>query len=539
MSNELSAVDGLRAAAITRRRFVTATGAAAALALGGSLAGVGVDHAAAAPLPNRDGAELFTMGVASGDPLPDGVVIWTRLAREPQAAFGGMPLRPVPVSWEVAEDERFKRVVRRGTARAVPEWSHTLHIDVRGLRPAAHYWYRFKVGREISPVGRTKTAPAEDAQVSSWRLAVASCQAIWEGWYTAYADMITHDHDAVLFLGDYIYDFGLDRGVRPDSAETQNTRPTVTLDEYRNRYAQYRMDPDLQAAHAAFPWIVTMDDHEVVDNWADDASGSTPSAEFLVRRANGFRAYWEHMPLRLAQRPSGPDMQLYRRLKFGQLAEINVLDTRSYRSDQAQGDGIKPPNDETADPSRTITGTKQETWLLDGLSDSSATWNLLGQQTAMARLDHDDSDGLLVPMDAWDGYEASRRRVLEGVAERGVDNLVSLGGDLHRSVASDLRVNFDDPDSSPVATEIIGTSIASGLDGEDLDETGELLLAENPHVRYCNFQRGYVSCTLTPDQFTADFRVVDRVTVPDGKVTTRTTLGVEAGVPGIQEGALP
>ncbi|MVA74602.1 twin-arginine translocation signal domain-containing protein [Auraticoccus sp. F435] len=524
---------GLVAAQATRRRFLTATGAAAALALTGELAGV---RPAEALAPGSLGsAELFTLGVASGDPLPDAVVIWTRLAPEPTSPTGGMPARPVPVQWEVAEDERFRRVVRRGSARAVPESAHTVHVDVQGLRPRRHYWYRFRVGSQLSPVGRTRTAPAPGEAVAELSLAVASCQAIWEGWFTAYADMARRDHDAVLFLGDYIYEFGIDRGVRPDSAAVENTRQTVTLDEYRHRYAQYKLDPDLQAAHAAAPWIVTLDDHEVVDNWADEAHPSAPAAQFLVRRANGFRAYWEHMPLRLAQAPQGPDMQLYRRLRFGSLAEVNVLDTRQYRSDQAMGDGSKPPNPESQDPRRTLTGDRQEQWLLDGMAGSGTTWNVIGQQNALARLDTVAGPDVAVPMDTWDGYEGSRRRVLGGIAERGVDNVVSLGGDLHRSVASDLRLDFSDPSSPVMASEFVGTSIASGLDGQDLDPGGAVLLAENPHIRYCNFQRGYTSCTITPRTWKADYRVVDRVTVPDGEVSTRTTLVVEAGRPGIQE----
>ncbi|MEV5960353.1 alkaline phosphatase D family protein [Kribbella sp. NPDC051952] len=517
----------------TRRSFLTVTGTAAALALTGSLPEIG--SAAAGWTGRPDRRDPFTLGVASGDPLPDAVVIWTRLAPEPLAPFGGMDRRPVDVQWQVAEDEHFRRIVRHGETKARPESSHSVHVDVRGLRPWRHYWYRFRVNGRFSPVGRTKTAPPADANLPELSLAFASCQANWEGWYTAYADMAKRDHDVVFFLGDYIYEFGIDRGIRPDSNEPYITQQTVTLDEYRQRYAAYKLDPDLQQAHAVAPWIVTLDDHEVVDNWADDAHPSAPPAQFLVRRANAFRAYWEHMPLRLAQLPKGPDMQLYRRIQYGRLAEFSVLDTRQYRSDQAYGDGTKAPGPETKDPARTITGDAQEKWLLDGWTASRARWNVMAHQTAIARLDTKDGPDVLVPMDTWDGYEASRDRVLGGAAQRKVRNLVSIAGDLHRSVASDLKLDFTDPSSPTVGAEFVGTSITSGIDGMDLDPGGQTLLNENPHIKFGNFQRGYVSCTITPQRWISDYRVVDKVSVQNGTVSTRTKLVVEDGVPGISE----
>ena len=517
----------------SRRNFLTVSGAAAALALSGSLPEI---RAAAAGWTGRpDRRDPFTLGVASGDPLPDAVVIWTRLAPDPLAPFGGMDRRPVEVEWQVAEDDQFHRVVRAGSFKARPESSHAVHVDVRGLRPWRHYWYRFRVNGHLSPVGRTKTAPAYDMQLSELSLAFASCQAWWEGWYTAYADMAQRDHDVVFFLGDYIYEFGIDRGIRPHSSEPYITQQTVTLDEYRLRYAAYKLDPDLQHAHAVAPWVVTLDDHEVVDNWADEWHPSAPPAQFLVRRANAFRAYWEHMPLRFAQLPDGPDMQLYRRIRYGRLAEFSVLDTRQYRSDQAYGDGTKAPGPETADPSRTITGDAQEKWLLDGWAASQTRWNVLAHQTAIARLDTKDGPGVLVPMDTWDGYEASRNRVLGGAAQRKVRNLVSIAGDLHRSVASDLKLDFTDPASTTVGAEFVGTSITSGIDGEDLDAGGATLLRENPHMKFGNFQRGYVSCSITPQRWISDYRVVDKVSVQNGTVTTRAKLLVEDGRPGIAE----
>ncbi|WP_069174271.1 alkaline phosphatase D family protein [Streptomyces griseus] len=518
--------------AATRRRFLTVTGAAAALALSGALPGTGPASALTTARPVDD---PFTLGVASGDPLPDGVVLWTRLAPDPLDPFGGMDRRTYPVQWEVATDERFGRVVRRGTTRVGPEFGHTAHVDVRGLKPWREYFYRFRCGGFISPVGRTRTAPSPEQLVPRMSLAFASCQAIWEGWYTAHRDLASRRHDVVLFLGDYIYEFGNDRGIRPGDGEEHNTRQAVTLDDYRRRYATYKLDPDLQAAHASAPWIVVLDDHEVVDNWAGPHAGSTPPAEFLVRRANALRAYWEHMPLRAPQLPQGPDMRLHRRLRYGRLAEFSMLDTRQYRDDQANGDGTKAPNAATADPARSLLGFPQERWLLDGLTASPARWNVLGHQTAITLLDTVSGPDVAVPMDTWDGYSASRDRLLGGIAARGIRNVVSLAGDLHRSVVSDLALDFHDPDSRVVATEFVGTSITSGRDGQDLDAGGQVLLDENPHMRFGNFKRGYVSCEITPELWLSDFRVCDKVTVPDGTVSSRAVFAVENGVAAVQQ----
>jgi alkaline phosphatase D len=514
----------------TRRSFLSATGAAAALALTGTLPGldaVGIPH-------RTDKRPLFTLGVASGDPLPDAVVIWTRLAPGPLEPFGGMDDRTVGVEWEVAEDEHFRRVVRRGTAHARPEYAHTVHVDVRGLRSWRHYFYRFRANGQVSPVGRTRTAPAP-ADQPAVSMAVASCQAYYDGFYTAYQDVARRDHDVVLFLGDYIYEVGVGpmAGVRNQPVPVDFSGEIFTLDEYRARYALHKTDPDLQAAHAAAPWIVTLDDHEVEGNWAGYISeDGVPPDDFVVRRANGFRAYWEHMPLRLDQSPDGPSIQLYRHLRYGRTADLSVLDTRQFRDDQTSTGGWLPPDEVSQDPARTITGDAQERWLLDTLHRSSSRWNVVAQQVAMAQLDRKTGPDLELPMDTWNGYAGSRDRVLSGVRDRHVRNFVVLTGDLHRAVASDLRVNFADPSTPVVGSEFVTTSISSGKDGVDSDATGKALLAENPHVKFQSVQRGYLSCRLDSSQWTSEYRVVDRVVTPGGTASTRATLVVEDGRPG-------
>jgi alkaline phosphatase D len=540
MTGDRTPFRGLRLDAVdaTRRRFLTVTGAAMGLAVVGSLPGLASADGSAVELTQLP-EDPFALGVASGDPLSDSVVLWTRLAPRPLEPFGGLGPRPVMVLWEIAEDPAFRRVVRKGTARARREESYSVHIDVQGLRPWREYWYRFRVGRHVSPTGRTRTAPAAGDSPAALRFAFASCQAYWEGFYTAYRDLAAQDHDVVFHLGDYLYEYsvGVGAGVRQQQLPADTLRETVTLDDYRSRYALYKLDADLQAAHAAAPWIVTMDDHEVENNWADEIpEGNTPTPsrnEFLVRRANAFRAWWEHMPVRLSQQPIGPDVQLYRRFQYGDLVRFNLLDTRQYRDDQAAGDGSDPPNPGSLDPNRTITGAQQERWLLDGFAERSARWEVLAHQTAIAQLDTRAGAEVIVPMDTWDGYVASRQRVLGGAVERGVRNLVSIAGDLHRSVVSELKADYADPAAPVVGTEFVGTSISSGRDGMDNDEGGLTILAENPHVKFSNFQRGYVTVDVTPDQWVADYRVVDRVTVPDGTVSTRTRLAVEDGDPGI------
>ncbi|NEE00045.1 alkaline phosphatase D family protein [Phytoactinopolyspora halotolerans] len=511
---------------LDRRRFLSLAG-------GGTAAIAGFSGASAWGSP-RFGDHPFSLGVASGDPTPDGVVLWTRLAPDPLAADGrgGMPDQTVAVQWQIASDPRFRDVVHGGVERATPELGHSVHAEVSGLEPDREYWYRFRVGREISDVGRTRTAPAAGAALSSLTFAFASCQNYPDGHFTALRHMAEEDLNLVVHLGDYIYE---------GSAQGRIGRghlPAVecfSLEDYRIRYGQYKSDPDLQACHAAFPWVVVLDDHEVDNNWANDIDGHDNGDGFLDRRTAAFQAYYENLPLRRASMPSGPDMQLYRRLTYGSLARFNVVDTRQYRDNQACGDGRQIDCDDRLDPGRTMLGAEQESWLLDGLAESPATWNVMANQIFMMQADHEDGPVQAFGMDTWDGYAGARSRLLSGVRERDVRNFVVVTGDAHRSVASELKADFDDPDSATVGTEFLGTSLSSGGDGRDMDDLGHTWLAENPHMKFHNVQRGYARCELTPGEWRTDYRVVDRVTEPGGAVSTRASVYVEAGRPGIQQ----
>jgi alkaline phosphatase D len=519
---------------LSRAEFLQLTGmSATAVLLGtGELRG-GRAHAAPA-----FSADPFSLGVSSGDPRHNSVVLWTRLAPEPLApdGKGGMPPEPVTVRYELARDPDFHRVIHRHDVEATPELAHSVHAEVQGLRPGFEYFYRFKVGADVSPVGRTRTTPA--GPVDSLRFALASCQRWQEGFYTAHGHIADdEDLDLVVFVGDYIYENGIGAagGARRQALPAHFRTDCTTLERYRCQYGLYKSDPDLQRAHAALPWISTWDDHEVDDNYAgENATVPTPPVVFLARRAAAYQAHYEHMPLRRSSVPAGPDMQMYRSLPFGKLAEFQLLDGRQYRSDQACGGVQSTPCPESLDPARTMLGAAQEAWLLDRIDTSKATWNVLAQQVIMCRADRDPGPELRTSMDNWNGYSPARQRLFDGVAERGVDNLVVLTGDSHASVAAELRLQYDDPDSATIGAEFVGTSVASGGNGADVDGRGVEFLGSNPHMRFYSARRGYVECTVKPELWRSDYRAVPRITERGAPISTIASFVVEAGRPGLQ-----
>ncbi|WP_099025265.1 alkaline phosphatase D family protein [Mycolicibacterium palauense] len=462
----------------------------------------------------------FTLGVASGDPSPDGFVLWTRLAPHPLAddGRGGMPAREVDVEWEVGTDERLTRIERRGVVTAVPASAHAVHVELAGLRPGRDYFYRFRTAGHLSATGRTRTAPAPDS-LAPLTVCAASCANYEQGWFTAYRRLAEEHPDLVLHLGDYSYEFAADTHIAPGGNVRRHVGPqTRTLAHYRQRYAQYRTDPDLQAAHAAAPWLVVFDDHELVDNWA----GGSPAARQpgqRARRSAALRAYYENMPLRRSAAPRGAAMRLYRRVHWGALATFHMLDTRQYRDAQLCGDriGVCPG---AATPGRSILGADQEKWLQTGLANSRARWDLLGQQVFFARLDFDAGPARAVNPDAWDGYAACRDRVVAGLARSPVRNAVVLTGDVHSHWAAQVRRDSADPASPVVATELVTSSITSGGDGSDSRPGLAGLLADNTHIRYFSNRRGYLRARLGADELRADFRVLPYVSRPDAPVGT-------------------
>ena len=338
----------------------------------------------------------FQLGVASGDPTSSGAVIWTRLAPRPLEPDGGMEARTT-VTWEVAEDEGFGRVARSGRVFAAPELAYSVHVDVDGLSPDRWYHHRFTAGDVQSPVGRLRTAPASGSVVPL-RFAVASCQHYETGYFTAFEHMAREDLDLVTHLGDYIYEYG---GIGERVRRHAGLEIRV-LDDYRRRYAQYKMDPALQAAHARCPWIVTWDDHEVDNNYAAGVGENLMESEEQVhaRRAAAYQAWWEHMPVRVPHARSWADLTIVRAVDWGALARFSVLDTRQYRSDQECGDGLRPvPCGNLADPARSMLGDAQERWLAEGLGNSDARWQVLAQQVMVAPFDNVAGDARNLSMD--------------------------------------------------------------------------------------------------------------------------------------------
>lgn len=526
---------------IDRKHFLQRSEKLTKLIIGGSVLGPLLPIACSsktisAPAPKtppKTQKYPFQLGVASGDPLPDGVVLWTRLAPEPLSAGGGMQTEPVDVEWEVAKDQSFQKIVQNGTASAQYESAHSVHIEVDGLSPGNEYYYRFKCGSEVSPVGRTKTTPAAGTHINQMNFAFASCQSYSSGFYTAYDHMVEEELDVVFFLGDYIYQSDsqghIGRGHVPN-------KTTHSLVDYRIRHAQYKSDPALQAAHAAFPWIVTIDDHEIKNNWAGDRSsaGEQPDAAFQDRKANAFQAYYEHMPLRKNSVPDNDiEIKLYRGFTYGDLAQFNVLDTRQFRSDYACETSHSIADcAERFDPSRTMLGDQQEEWLFNSLKQSSARWNVLPQQVFMGQMDRESGPNEMFSMDKWDGYVGSRKRLFNVVKQHDIENFVVLTGDIHRNFVSNLLEDFENPESPILGTELVCTSISSAGNGADITESGKKYLAENPWIKFVNRQRGYVRCQLTPEQLKADFRVMPYVEKKGAPIQTRASFIVENGRPG-------
>ena len=506
---------------LSRRSFVFSTMSLAAAARFSGWASGPVTRLPVFP------AYPFQLGVASGDPAPDGVVLWTRLAPLPLEG-GGMPAEPVEVSWQISEDESMGRVVQKGAVIASPDWGHSVHVEVSGLRPGRWYWYQFKAGGEVSPKGRTRTAPAEDSAPDRLRFAVASCQHYEAGHYTAYEHMAREDLDLVIHLGDYIYE----GGSRDGQCRAHNSPEVRTLEEYRNRYALYKSDAALQRMHAQAPWLVTWDDHEVENNYAADIpqNPNAKRAAFLRRRAAAYQAYYEHLPLRKTSLPNGPDMKIFRAVPFGKLARFYVLDTRQYRTDQPCDDKVQPPCGQELDENGTLLGHPQREWLLEGLNASPSTWNVLAQQVMMARIDRQPGMEEAFSMDQWPGYEAERRRLLRHFRDFQTRNPVVLTGDIHTNWANELVTDFDAPaDRKTVAAEFVGCSISSSGNGAREPKYHAAIMSENPCLKFHNAERGYLSCEVRERLWRTDYKTVEYVDRQGSPLNTRASFALEPG----------
>ncbi|MBP8308746.1 MAG: alkaline phosphatase D family protein [Burkholderiaceae bacterium] len=492
----------------------------------------------------RFDANPFTLGVASGSPSDASIVLWTRLALP--GLFGSrLGNDPILVRWEIAHDEAFRRPVQSGQAIASAELAHSVHVEVNGLAPDRWYWYRFMAGDAVSPAGRTRTFPAPDAPAARLRLAYASCQRWEHGHYGAYRHMRQEDVDAVVFLGDYIYEYpGALNAVRlPDGGWV------TTLAGYRQRYAQHKSDPDLQAMHAACPWLVTWDDHEVQNDYAGALEGENgpPVADFAARRAAAYQAYYEHMPLRasvLVRALSGlsdrAEMRIHGQARFGRLATLYLLDDRQYRdplvcsrAGRAGSSRVDPADCAVwNDPRRSLLGSDQEAWLDKSFGDSRASWNIVCQQTLFGQRDFRPGTGESLWNDGWDGYPAARTRFTDSLRRHNVNNPVLLGGDVHENWVGHVKADYREPVSASVGVEFCGTSITSRpASGARHAEW----LAENPHFVFADSRhRGYGVAEFTPRRLSTTLRVIDDPTSQEPAISTLARFSVAAGRPVIE-----
>ncbi|HSV34563.1 MAG TPA: alkaline phosphatase D family protein [Ramlibacter sp.] len=485
----------------------------------------------------------FVLGVASGSPTHDSVVLWTRLIAP--GFFQALGRAPITVRWEVAHDERFTRIARSGQAQALPELAHSVHVEVPGLEPDRWYHYRFLVDEGASPVGRTRTFPAPDAVVQKLRLAYASCQRWEHGYFSAYRHMREENLDLVMFLGDYIYEYAI--AGNPVRIPTGGW--VLDLEDYRRRHALHKGDADLQAMHAACPWLVTWDDHEVQNDYAGVAAGENGPRvdDFAARRAAAYQAYYEHMPVRASTLTqavkglqAGAEFRLYAQHRFGRLATLMLLDDRQYRDAHAcsrtgkSGSGFFDPAacPDAEDPVRTLLGVPQERWFDGALQARGPGWTVIGQQTVFGRRDARPGPGESVWNDGWDGYGAARRRFTQALQRHNVTAAVLLGGDVHENWVGHVKADYGRPESAGVGVEFCGTSITSRSGGnQKLAER----FAENPHFVFADSQRrGYGVAEFTPGQLTTTLRVVDDVTRTDTKIETLARFAVQAGRPVVE-----
>jgi alkaline phosphatase D len=470
----------------------------------------------------------FTLGVASGDAASDAVVLWTRLAPEPLVAGGGMPADDIDVAWEVALDPDFAEVRWNGNVTASATHVHSVHVKAP-VETGGPYYYRFHAGGHTSPVGLTRTAPATTAAPQTVRFASASCQNYQDGYYTAHADIAAQQPEFVVFLGDYIYEGGAAEVGVNNVVRTHGTDECMTLDDYRNRYALYKSEPDLQAAHRAAPWYVIWDDHEVENNYAGvTAQGGGDAHDFLVRRRAAYTAWWEHQPVDLPP-PSADvndDYPIYRAMRWGDLLSVTLLDGRQYRSDQACGDqtlDLDPACPETFDATRTMIGDAQEAWLFDQLGSSGSVWNVIGQQTVFGNVTLADA---VLNYDQWDGYPVQRNRIVDRLATDQIVDVVVLTGDIHFAGAGIIRSGARGV-GTPVGVELVATSISSG--GRINPAVTQVVKAIPDIVDVELEHRGYIMHTVTPDRWSAEYRMVDSVKQPGAPMFVHATYHIDVG----------
>lgn len=479
----------------------------------------------------------FTLGVASGYPSARGVVLWTRLAPDPLVRDARAADTDLLVDWELSGDADFSRVVRRGTAVAEAAWGHSVHVDLDDLPSGQTWFYRFRAGGFSSAVGRTWTAPESGGLAAPLRIAVMSCQHYEQGFYHAYRDALDAGVDLFVHLGDYLYENNTSAPVR-----RHDPGECFTLQDYRLRYGWYRSDPALQAAHAACPWLVTHDDHEVDNDYANlQSEDPADQPRMNARRAAAYQAYYEFLPLPRSARPRGTRMSLYRTASIGELLDLHLLDTRQYRSPQPcptppKRGGSRVYLDTCPDwsnPARTMLGDRQERWIASALRRSRARWNLLAQGVVFTQVDEDAGPRTLHWNDSWAGYPVARRRLLETIESSGVTDPLILGGDIHAFIAADQRREWGVERSPIVTSELVTSSVSSGpppqkvMDAYNRSDTRDVHFADGR-------QRGYLRLAITAADITAEMVGFESVRSAAAESRVLARLRLEAGTRGLR-----
>lgn len=483
----------------------------------------------------RSGGYPFTLGVASGDPDPTSVILWTRLAPVPLSDTS--LIDAVDVSWRIATDSELRKVVQAGQVVASPEHAHCVHVEAPGLQPYCEYFYRFEANGYQSPVGRTRTLPLPGAELEKFSIALTSCQEYSQGYFTAYRDVVARKPDLVVHNGDYIYE-APSGTIRPYPVYPE----ARTLADYRNLYAQYRQDADLRAAHAQIPWIVLWDDHEVVNDWGpghflpSSRNALMSDDEYKARRRDAANAFLEHMPLRASLAGNGAPV-FYARNVIGNFLELNRLDVRSYRDRPVCIENRDKEFADCADahdPARSMLGDTQEQWLYDNFGTSGCQWNCLVQATVMAPFDRMAGPDVLYETDGWDNYAANRDRIVQHIHGNKIRNSVSLGGNIHAYYAG--TVPLAPEQCEPVLTELITTSVTASGGGSERYNDVNGRRGENPCLEYFdNRYHGYTLLEFGRERIDVSLRIVNDIKDEDSPVSTLATLFVDDGKIGVRE----
>jgi len=523
-----------------RRVWLRTTTGLAAMAATGALPGA---VTAQATRPRPPGSDPFVLGVASGDPRPDGFVLWTRLDPTPLPEHPGDRINPssdIEITYEIAADPELRRIVQRGKAIAEARHGHSVHLAVAGLDAQRPYWYRFGHDGFASRIGHARTLPRPDEAVGVLRAGFVSCANFEHGYFSAYRHLADERPDIVVLLGDYLYEY-IDRSPNKLRHHSDNQEP-VTLQDWRRRYAQYRLDPDLQRMHADCTVLATWDDHEVQNNYANLWSNyGIAEAEFAPRRQAAYQAFYEFMPIHPQRwQAARGEMRLYDHYRFGLLAGINLLDTRQYRSLPRCTAALlrRQPelpcrNGDSLGQMQSMLGVAQENWLSAQLAQDNPRWNLFAQGVVMAQTRRPAPAGTLGSLsnDSWDGFPASRARFFEQLSARRVSNPLVLSGDIHAFCAADLKRDFDAAGSPVIASEFSCGSIASHGPGASRTQRTR---ADNPHLHHLDgAQRGYTLLEIRPDRVRCQFRVVDDAKRRDTRVSTQASWVIENGRAGV------